>query len=139
MDEVTTRIRASLAKQTLMTTFGAELVSAGPGRCVMRAPITDAVRQQHGFAHAGLTFALGDSAAGYAALSLLPQDQEVVTVEMKINLMAPALGDSLLATGTVVRAGKQLTVVTSEVEAIAADGARKSVALLQGTMAYVTP
>lgn len=81
----------------------------------------------------GLTFALGDTAAGYAALSLMPEGQEVMTVEMKINLIAPAVGTSLIARSEVMRAGRRLSVVRAEVVALT-DGQEKTVALLQGTM-----
>lgn len=127
------RVQASFAAQTLMQSFGAELAELGPGRCVVIAPILPGARQQQGFGHAGLTFALGDTAAGYAALSLMPEGMEVLTVEMKINLIAPAAGQRLIATGNVVKAGRRLSVVTAEVEA-EADGERRTIALLQGTM-----
>lgn len=116
-----------------METLGAELKDVSPGRVVITAPIRAETGQQHGFAHAGLTFAIGDSAAGYAALSLMPEGAEVLTVEMKINLLAPAAGDRLVATGEVVRAGRRLTVVRAEVAA-EANGTLRPVALLQGTM-----
>ncbi|SPH24619.1 hypothetical protein DEA8626_03670 [Defluviimonas aquaemixtae] len=132
------KVRESFGAQSLMTTFGAEMVAVAPGRCVIAAPVRENARQQHGAGHAGLTFALGDSAAGYAALTLMADGSEVMTAEMKINLMAPALGDCLIATGRVVRAGRRLTVVTAEVEA-ETDGKRKLVALLQGTMVPVDP
>ncbi len=123
------KVRASFARQSLMRTFRAEMRDLAPGRCVIAAPVTDAVTQQHGLAHAGLTFALGDSAAGYAALTLLDEPAEVLTVEMKINLVAPARGPELIATGEVVRAGRRLVIVRAEVA-----GASGPVALLQGTM-----
>lgn len=126
-------IRASFAAQGLMRTLGAGLVALDPGRAVVAAPIRAESSQQHGFAHAGLTFALGDSAAGYAALSLMPEGAEVLTVEMKINLIAPAAGDRLVATGRVVKAGRRLIVVGAEVMA-EADGQARLIALLQGTM-----
>ena len=125
------RVAASFARQGLMTTLGARLIEAGDGRARIEAPIGPAVTQQHGLAHAGLTFALGDTAAGYAALTRLPEDREVVTVEIKINLIAPAIGDRLVATGRVVRAGRRLVVVTAEV---AAGDPERPVAILQGTM-----
>ncbi|WP_347311096.1 PaaI family thioesterase [Defluviimonas sp. SAOS-178_SWC] len=132
------KLRASFARQSLMTTFAAELTAIRPGECEITAPILALARQQHDVGHAGLTFALGDTAAGYAALSLMPEDAEVMTAEMKINLMAPARGDRLIATGRVVRAGRRLTIVTAEVEA-ESGGQRKLVALLQGTMVPVAP
>lgn len=133
-----TRVRASFDRQTMMQTLGARMVAIAPGCCTLRAAIAGHVLQQHGAAHAALAFALGDSAAGYAALSLLPEGTEVMTVEMKINLMAPALGESLEAVGTVARAGRRLSVVTAEVFALTGS-TRKSVALLQGTMIPVDP
>lgn len=125
------RVAASFARQGLMTTLGARLLEARGGTARIEAPITPAVSQQQGLAHAGLTFALGDTAAGYAALTLLPEDREVVTVEIKINLISPAMGDRLTATGRVVRAGRRLVIVTAEV---AIPDPPRPVAILQGTM-----
>lgn len=127
------RIAASFARQAMMTSLQAQLVMADAGHCVIHAPVLAAFAQQHGAAHAGVAFALGDSAAGYAALTLLPEGQEVMTVEMKINLLSPAMGDALEATGEVLRAGRRLSIVRAEVVALQGD-ARKTVALLQGTM-----
>lgn len=132
------KVRRSFARQSLMATLGAEMVEVAPGRAVIAAPILDIARQQHGFAHAGATFALGDSAAGYAALSLLPESHEVLTAEMKVNLLAPAAGDRLVAVGRVVRAGKRLIVVQAEVFA-ETGGDRRAVALMQGTMLPARP
>ncbi|MCT8160973.1 PaaI family thioesterase [Pseudoruegeria sp. SHC-113] len=130
------RIRESFARQGLMRSFAAEVVSVAEGAVEIRAPITPEVGQQQGFAHAGLTFALGDSAAGYAALTRLPDGQEVVTAEMKINLLAPAIGTHLIARGRVVKPGRRLVVVVAEVFAVQ-DSGEKPVALLQGTMVPV--
>ena len=126
-------IRDSFGAQTLMQTFGAELVAITPGRVEIAAPILPGSLQQHGFAHAGLTFSLGDSAAGYSALSLMPEGSEVLTAEMKINLLAPASGERLIATGRVIKPGRRLFVVGAEV-AVEKNGKRIPVALLQGTM-----
>ena len=123
------KAKASFSAQSLMTGFGAVLEEVTPGRCVISAPVGPGVRQQHGHAHAGLTFALGDSAAGYAALSLMPEEAEVLTVEMKINLLAPTSGERLVAVGEAVRAGRRLSVVRAEVKA-----QDRAVAVLQGTM-----
>ncbi|MEI4472543.1 PaaI family thioesterase [Frigidibacter sp. MR17.24] len=135
-DALVARIAQSFARQAMMATLGARLVEVGPGRAVIELPLAPHLGQQQGWAHAGATFAIGDSAAGYAALSLMPAEQEVVTIEMKINLLAPAVGDRLLAEGRVVRAGRRVSVVTAEVFA-ERDGARKAVALLQGTTTAV--
>lgn len=130
------RIAASFNRQSMMTSLQARLLHATDGRCVIRAPILPDFRQQHGAAHAAVAFAIGDSAAGYAALSLLPDGQEVMTAEMKINLLSPAIGNALEAVGEVARAGRRLTIVRAEVFALQA-GQRKSIALLQGTMVGV--
>ena len=130
------KLRASFARQSLMATFGAELTAIRPGECEIAAPILPLARQQHDVGHAGLTFALGDTAAGYAALSLMPEEAEVMTAEMKINLLAPAAGERLIAIGRVAKAGRRLTVVTAEV--FAETGAsRRLIAILQGTMVPV--
>lgn len=127
------RIRESFAAQSMMTTFGATLEHIGEGEAEIHAPILGTSRQQHGYAHAGLTFAIGDSAAGYAALSLMPADCEVLTSEMKIHLLAPGRGERLIARGRVVRPGRRLMIVQSDV--YAREGAEEThVALLTGTM-----
>ena len=118
----------------MMRTLGASLVSAEAGRVVIEAPVTPAVTQQHGFGHAALTFAIGDSAAGYAALTTMPEGSEVLTAEIKINLLAPARGPVLRAEGRVVRPGRRLVVVTAEVT-----DEKGAVALLQGTMIPAAP
>jgi len=133
------RIRDSFAKQGMMQSFGAELSDIAPGRIVIAAPITPETSQQHGLAHAGLTFALGDSAAGYSALSLMAEGDEVLTAEMKINLLAPADGVRLVATGEVVKPGRRLVVARATVETEYADGTRRPVAILQGTMVPTRP
>ncbi len=127
------RVAASFGKQSMMTSLGAELVAASEGRCVIRAPRLAQFGQQHGAAHAAVAFALGDSAGGYAALTLMPQGQEVMTAEIKINLLSPAMGEGFEALGEVLRAGRRLTVIRAEVFALSGD-MRKSIALLQGTM-----
>lgn len=131
------RVQASFSRQSLMETFGARLIRAQDGVCEIVAPILPGARQQQGAGHAGLTFALGDVAGGYAALSTMPDDVEVMTVEMKINLLSPAVGDNLRAYGEVVRAGRRLTIVRAEVFALR-DGQERSIALLQGTMIPVS-
>ena len=130
------RITESFGAQSMMTTLGAELSEITAGFVRITAPILPGSRQQQGFGHAGLTFAIGDSAAGYAALTMLPLDQEVVTAEIKINLLAPARGDLLIATGRVIKPGKRLSVVTAEVHA-EEDGKQTLIAVLQGTMVPV--
>lgn len=127
------RIAASFARQSLMATLQAELLEVAAGRVVLAAPLLEGFRQQQGAGHAGVTFALGDSAAGYAALSVLAEGREVMTVEMKINLLAPALGRRLVATGEVLRAGRRLVIVRAGVLA-ERDGDAVAVAEMLGTM-----
>ena len=134
--DLRTRIQASFDRQSMMVTFGAQLDVVARGSATLSAPILPGSRQQQGFAHAALTFGLGDSAAGYAALTMIPEDQEVVTAEIKINLIAPAKGDRLIARGRVIKPGRRLIVVTSEVASVA-DGDETLVAILQGTMVPV--
>lgn len=136
MADPDTRIRDSFARQTMMQTLGAEIATVGPGRVTITAPILPTVLQQQGAGHAGLAFSIGDSAAGYAALTMMPDGVEVMTVEMKINLMAPAMGDRLIAEGRVVKTGRRITVVAADVWAETGDQ-RKQVAMLQGTMISV--
>ena len=136
MDVIEARLRASFARQTMMTTLGAEMARAAAGEVVIAAPIAPHLMQQQGAAHAGLAFSIGDSAAGYAALSVLPEGSEVVTVEMKINLLAPAVGARLVAEGRVVKAGRRIVVVASDVWAEGPAG-RKQVATMLGTMVPV--
>ena len=133
MSKDRSHIEKSFKAQGLMLTLGAQIERVEEGSVILSAPLSDRVSQQHGAAHAGLTFALGDSAAGYSALTLMGSDTEVMTVEMKINLLSPAFGDRLVATGKVEKAGKRLLVVTARVEA-ETDGQRKLVAIMQGTM-----
>lgn len=135
---IAARIRESFAAQSMMTTLGARLAGLARGMARIEAPILPGSRQQHGFAHAGLTFAIGDSAAGYAALSVMPEGHEVLTTEMKIHLLAPAKGDLLVATGRVIRAGRRLVIVQADVHALEA-GRESHVALLTGTMIPLAP
>lgn len=136
-DTIERRVRESFASQTMMQTLGAKIIEVQPGLVRVSAPILPSAMQQQGFGHAGLTFSIGDSAAGYAALSMLPPDVDVVTSEIKINLLAPARGARLVATGRVVKPGRRLCVVTAEVHA-ENDGETKLIAILQGTIVPVS-
>ena len=133
---IQSRIQNSFAAQTMMATLGATLDEVEEGRVVISAPILPTSLQQQGAAHAALPFAIGDSAAGYAALSVMEDGMEVVSAEVKINLLAPGLGDRLRATGKVVKAGKRLVVVTAEVHALS-KGQETLMAILQATMVPV--
>ena len=131
--EIEKRISDSFASQSMMRTFNAEIVSITKGEVVLRAPILPLARQQMGFGHAALSFALGDTAAGYAALTTLADGQEVVTAEIKVNLLAPAQGEYLIATGRVIKPGRRLVIVSATVTAFDGGEAR-DVAVMQGSM-----
>jgi uncharacterized protein (TIGR00369 family) len=109
------RCRASFARQGAMTLLGATIESLAPGHCVIELPFRTDLAQQHGYFHAGITSAVADSAGGYAALTLFPATAEVLTVEFKINLIAPAQGERLIADARVVRSGRTLTICTVDV------------------------
>ncbi|MGR3379195.1 PaaI family thioesterase [Salipiger abyssi] len=130
--DLDTRIRASFARQNMMQTLGARLVSVAPGAVSIEAAIRPDLQQQLGYAHAALAFAIGDSAAGYAALSVMPEDKEVVTSEMKVHLLAPAVGETLIARGRVIKPGRRLVIVSADVYAVK-DGRETHAALLTGT------
>ena len=127
------RVRASFAAQKFMETLGAQLERVLPGEVVIALPFRGDLTQQHGYLHAGVTAALADSACGYAALTLMEPDAAVLSVEFKLNLLAPAEGDRFAAIGRVVRAGRTLTVCSAEVRAIQ-DRAEVVVAVMQATM-----
>ena len=130
---MTERVIRSLESQSMMKTLGARIHKVEKGKVTIEAPLLPSTLQQQGYVHAGLTFSIGDSAAGYSALTLLPEDQEVMTAEIKINLLAPACGKLLRAEGRVVKHGRRLIVVTSEIHALK-DGKKKMIAIMQGTM-----
>jgi uncharacterized protein (TIGR00369 family) len=127
------RIRTSFAKQSMMTTVGAQLGRIAPGEVEIVMPKADHLLQQHGFVHGGAIGMIADSACGYAAFSLLPKGVGILTVEYKINLVAPATGDHFIATGRVVRAGRQLTVTQGTVDAVTGEE-RRTVALVTSTL-----
>lgn len=112
------RVRASFAEQRAMTTLGARLAHVAPGEVDVVLPFRPDLTQQHGFLHAGITTTIVDSACGYAALSLMPADAAVLTVEFKVNLLAPAQGERFLARGRIVKPGRTVTVAAGEVLAL---------------------
>ena len=130
------RVRSSFAKQGLMTTLGATLAAISPGAVEIVLRPHPSITQQHGFVHAGAVAAIADSAAGYAALSLMPPGTGVLSTEFKINLLSPAKGDRIVARGRVVKSGRTLTVAQSEVFA-ETGGEERLVALLTATLMTV--
>jgi uncharacterized protein (TIGR00369 family) len=108
--------RASFARQNVMRLIGAEMGALAPGHCEIRLPFRDDLTQQNGFFHAGITIV--DSAGGYAGLTRMPAGADVLTVEFKLNLLAPADGDFLVAEGQVLKSGRNLVITRGEVYAI---------------------
>lgn len=129
-------VRDSFAAQKLMATIGARLARVVAGEIEIRTPFRPELTQQHGFLHAGVVTSALDSACGYAALSLMPEGVEVLTVEFKTNFLAPARGEELIARGRVVRAGRTITVCQAEASMLA-DGAETTVATMLATIMTV--
>lgn len=127
------RVRASFARQAIMKTMGVELTALEPGKCELTMPFNADFTQQHGFFHAGVVTTVSDSAAGYAAYSLMPADSSVLSIEFKQNLLAPAIGDTLIARAEVVRAGRSITVVESRAYMVAG-GEEKLTGMMVATM-----
>lgn len=127
------RVRDSFARQRAMATIGARLASVEPGRVEIELPFREELTQQHGFLHAGVVSAVLDSACGYAAFSLMPVGSEVLSVEFKVNLLAPAKGERLVARAAVKRAGRTITVCTADAFAVRG-GTEHLVSTMQATM-----
>jgi uncharacterized protein (TIGR00369 family) len=127
------RVRQSFIKQAFMSTLGAELTAVGEGVVEIRLPFSPSLTQQDGYLHAGAIAAVLDSACGYAALSVAPADHEVLTVEFKVNLLAPAAGEVFVAKAQVKRAGRKLTVCTADAFAVTG-GKEKVVATMLATI-----
>jgi len=129
------RIRDSFAKQGIMRLLGAKVTEVGEGRCQIEVPFRDDISQQQRYFHGAVAGAIGDRAGGYAALTLAPEDREVLTVEYKINFLAPAWGHKLVARGEVLTAGRRLFVCKAEVVAVSDEGEETPCAALQQTVA----
>jgi uncharacterized protein (TIGR00369 family) len=127
------RVRASFDRQGFMTLLNAHMTRCEPGLVEIVMPFSATITQQHGFAHAAATTAILDSACGFAALTLMPEGAEVLSVEFKVNLLSPAVGESFRAVGRVTRAGRTITVCQGEVFAMQ-DNQEKSVAIMTATM-----
>ena len=131
------RVRASFERQTVMATIGATVEHVAPGEVDVALPYRYDLTQQHDFIHAGIISAIVDSACGYAAYTLMEPDCGVLTVEFKVNLMAPAAGERFVARGRVVRPGRTLTVSRGSCTAYA-DGRETVVAEMQATIMQLT-
>jgi len=130
------RVRRSFARQRAMQTLGARLERVAPGEVEVALPVRAELTQQHGFVHAGIVAAIADSACGYAALTQMPEDAAVLSIEFKVNLLAPAIGQSLLARARVRKPGRNVSVVECDVLAVEA-GEEKLVAVMLGSMMAV--
>ena len=128
------RVRASFARQQAMRTIGAELTLVAPGTVEIEMPYSEALTQQHGFLHAGVISTALDSACGYAAFSLMPENAAVLTIEFKVNLLAPGKGVRFLFRGTVTKPGRTILVADGQAYAIGADEEAKLIATMTGTM-----
>jgi len=130
------RVRASFDRQAVMRTIGASLTKVEPGVVWIELPWSEHLTQQHGFLHAGMVATALDSACGYAGFSLMPADAAVLTIEFKINLLAPAKGQRFRMVGEVIKPGRTVTVTEGRAYAID-DGHEKLVATLQATLMAV--
>ena len=132
-ESVAIGIRQSFNDQSMLRSINAKMTSLSLGHVEIEAQITDHFLNQHHFAHAGFVFTLGDTAGGYAALSHYKAGSNVMTVEFKVNYLAPARGERLKAVGRVIRPGKRICVVAADIFVV---GTRKEdkIAAMQGTM-----
>jgi uncharacterized protein (TIGR00369 family) len=127
------RVRGSFARQNAMALIGARMTKVEPGRVEIELPVRDELGQQHGFVHGGIVGMIADSAGGYAAFTLMPADASVLTVEYKLNMLAPAEGERLVARAEVLKPGRSLAVVRADVWALR-DGREARVAAMQQTL-----
>ena len=130
------RVRASFARQRAMDTLGARLSEVAPGRVVIELDWAEALTQQHGFLHAGMVATALDSACGYAGFTLMPVEAAVLTIEYKINLLAPAKGQTFRMVGQVVKPGRTVTVCEGHAYAMD-NGREKLVATMSCTLMAV--
>jgi len=127
-------IESSFAKQSIMQLIGARLGAVGPGAVEIVLPYRSDLGQQDGYLHAGIVTTIADSAAGYAAYSLMPTGSAVLSVEFKVNLLRPARGKIFVARAEVIKPGKTLTIVRADVFGRQEAGAEELVATMLGTM-----
>lgn len=128
------RVRDSFARQQVMGFLGAELDDVAPGYTQISLPFRPELSQQHGYFHGGMVGTIADSAAGYAGYTLMAADASVLTVEYKLNLIAPADGERLIARGKVIRPGKNLVITQADVFVSRRGAERQCAVLLQTLM-----
>ena len=128
------RVQSSFDRQKVMALIGAKLTRLEPGACEIQLPFKPELTQQHGYFHGGIIGTIADSAGGYSAFTLMPEDSSVLTVEYKMNLLAPGDGESLVARGRVLKSGR--TLIVSQVDAFVVKGGRETLCaiLLQTLM-----
>jgi uncharacterized protein (TIGR00369 family) len=128
------RVQSSFDRQQIMALLGAKLTRLAPGECDIQLPFKPELTQQHGYFHGGIIGTIADSAGGYAGFTLMPEESSVLTVEYKMNLLAPGDGELLIARGRVLKAGR--TLVISQVDAFVVKGGRETLCatLLQTLM-----
>jgi uncharacterized protein (TIGR00369 family) len=131
------RVRASFARQGAMATIGAELTVVRPGTVEIEMPYSHALTQQHGFLHAGVISTALDTACGYAAFSLMPENASILTIEFKVNMLAPGKGERFLFRGSVTKPGRTIVVADGQAYAFSAEGDARLVATMTGTMMVV--
>ena len=138
-DDYARRTRDSFARQPAMATIGIAIDQVGPGRVVLSMPYRAELAQQHGFQHAGIVATGLDTACGYAAFTLMPADAGVLTIEFKVNLLAPARGPRLTFEGMVVKPGRTISVVDGRAwESVHGGEERKLVATMTATLMTIT-
>lgn len=135
-DAIRLKVQNSFQQQKIMNTIGASLTLVDTGRVEISLPFNEALTQQHGFLHAGIVATALDSACGYAALSTMPPEAGILSIEFKVNLLAPAKGRLFTAVGEVVKPGRTITVTNGELFAMesADSGPGKRVATMTATM-----
>jgi len=133
-----TRVRESFARQAVMQTLRATIARITPGIVEIEMPFSENCTQQHGFLHAGIIATGLDSACGYAAYTLMPVDAAILTIEFKVNLLSPGLGERFLFRGEVTKPGRTILVSDGRAYAISGDGDVKLIATMTGTLMTVT-
>lgn len=136
-DQLAELIQASFARQGALMAWNARLQQLTPGSCEIVLPMSPGVTQQHGYFHGGVIGAIADAAGGYAANTLLLPDSECLTAEYKINIVAPGIGEALIARGSVLKSGRTLVVSRADVFAVR-EGVEKLCAVMQQTL-FVIP
>lgn len=139
MTDLHRRIAESFDRQQLLVTLGARLSSVEDGGVEIELPACQAIQQQHGYAHAGAIATIADSACGYACLTRMPEGSAVLSIEFKVNLLAPAVGQRFIARGRVLRQGRTIGVATAEVVAVSESGDETVIAVMQATMMRLEP